>query len=53
MFLRRIALAETKDGERIEDIQNTFHGGIWQVCVHNSYYGKNRLKDKKKTIFKE
>ena len=52
MFLRRIALAETKDGETIEDIQNTFHGGIWQVCVHNSYSGEKWIKRYKKQYSK-
>ena len=33
MFLRRIALAETQDGKCMDNIKNTFSGGIWQVSI--------------------
>ena len=34
MFLRRIALAETQDGKCMDNIKNTFSGGIWQASIY-------------------
>ena len=31
MFLRRIAQAETKDGNELKEISNEYSGGIWKV----------------------